>query len=1032
MQEEPKQRRMTMDFSQLHTYTPPQCAPENTGYTYSLSSSYSTAALDFEKEHQIAAVYESPRMSRRSLRLQMGAGHYDKETLADYSHNHSNSSSYTSTKRETRTLRSKKQQSSSSSLSLSLSQAATPRKTLSFSAANTPINNNSSSSSSSSSIIIHEGNTASDAALLTSILDQSHLRQRTVTTTTTSTSVDGHWGRSSSNDHRSSNVNGDASASKSHTSLTNGYVCKDCSFHSQTTDSPITQSSSSLSSSSQAAEASSGGVFSSSLSPFTSIYSRDRSRRNKTGVLVTMSNTCVRYSKRALAPIVSLVTLLFNNVLWLGSRAKSHSGKGVLVSFSDSMRHGVSSSLSQLWLFKQTTLQRMMGYRANGYEGKGHFLIQPGYGVVRAGQALGNGIGSVVHRLLSFFWMLLAAPVKAGRGLLWFLATGWYQLVSLMSLLNVFFLTRCLPILWRLLLLLLPFLLLFAFWLWGPSTAALLAYLPAINLTEWRPASPFALLSNLVPASAPVPASPPVPAAESPVEFTPATPVSQAPPFLPPVAVPSMDLERLERVERQLTLLWERVQQGDQRQEQRHGDVLGLYSTLREQLHTQTDRESLGLWVSSLLEQRLGVLQGEVEQENTHRAQSAEQQKQQQEGQATRLAALELLLNALAAKTEKVQQKQQQQQQHHEHEKQEREKEIVSSAADIVPISVGVKQEDHDALLVEVQRLEMELAKIRQDLHGVLGCKGKCEQLDTLQETISAQVSAQVSSQVRKELQALFYGSGEQGEVPESLILWLSERYVSTPDLQATLSSLELSILRNVSLQLELNRAQTLGEAESRAQTIVKTVAGTVQHSAAAEGLTEEQVKLIVQNALRLYSQDRTGLVDYALESGGGSILSTRCSETYETKTALMSLFGLPLWYFSQSPRVVIQPDVYPGNCWAFKGSQGYLVIRLSLKILPTSFCMEHIPKALSPTGNITSAPRNFTVFGLDDEYQEEGKLLGNYIYEEDGESLQSFPVMEQNDGAFQIIEVRVLSNWGHPEYTCMYRFRVHGEPQPQ
>lgn len=33
---QPKQRRMNMDFSQLHTYTPPQCAPENTGYTYSL------------------------------------------------------------------------------------------------------------------------------------------------------------------------------------------------------------------------------------------------------------------------------------------------------------------------------------------------------------------------------------------------------------------------------------------------------------------------------------------------------------------------------------------------------------------------------------------------------------------------------------------------------------------------------------------------------------------------------------------------------------------------------------------------------------------------------------------------------------------------------------------------------------------------------------------------------------------------------------------------------------------------------------
>uniref|UniRef100_G3PC00 SUN domain-containing protein n=1 Tax=Gasterosteus aculeatus aculeatus TaxID=481459 RepID=G3PC00_GASAC len=995
MREELKQRRMTMDFSQLHTYTPPQCAPENTGYTYSLSSSYSTAALDFEKEHQIAAVYESPRMSRRSLRLQAGAGHHGNETLADFSQSHS--SSYTSTRRETRSLRSKKQQSSSTSLSLPLSQAATPRKTLCFSAANTPINNSSSS-------IIHEGNTASDGSLLTSTLDQSHLRQRTVTTTTTSTTVDGHWGSNSSNDHRSSKLNGGASASKSHDSV-NGYICNDCSFHSQKTDSPITQSSSS-SLSSKAAGASSEGLFSSSTSsPFTSIYSRDRSQRKKTA----HSSFCGSMNVKDLRT-EDASHLKLNGSLCDDCKGKQHSETHtVLLTHSSRCRR----LLAGLWSAVAYT---------------GHFLFQPGHCVAKAGQALGSGVGRVVQRLLSLCWMLLAAPVKAVRGLVWFLATGWYQLVSLMSLLNVFFLTRCLPKLWRLLLLLLLLFLLLALWLWGPSTAVLLAYLPAINLTEWRPASAFTLLSNLVPVPAPYPAS--VPAAETPVEVTPASPVSQAPPSLPPVVVSSVDLERLERVERQLTLLWEQVQQGDQRQQQRHGDVLGLYSSLRETLHTQTDRESLGLWVSTLLEQRLGVLRGELEQENADRAQSAEQQKQQQAGQATRLADLELQLNALAAMTEEVQQKQQHQQQH-EHKKQEREREI-TSAAPTVPVSVGVKQEDHDALLVEVQRLELELAGIRQDLQGVVGCKGKCEQLDTLQETISAQVSAQVSSQVRKELQALFFGSGEPGVVPESLILWLSQRYVTTPDLHASLSSMELSILRNVSQQLELNRAQTLGEAESQAQTIVKTVTGTVQHAAAAEGLTEEQVKLIVQNALRLYSQDRTGLVDYALESGGGSILSTRCSETYETKTALMSLFGLPLWYFSQSPRVVIQPDVYPGNCWAFKGSQGYLVIRLSLRILPTSFCMEHIPRAMSPTRNITSAPRDFTVLGLDDEYQEEGKLLGHYTYEEDGESLQSFPVMEQNDRAFQIIEVRVLSNWGHPEYTCMYRFRVHGEPRPQ
>ncbi|KAK2833473.1 hypothetical protein Q5P01_017362 [Channa striata] len=1068
MQEKPKQRRMTMDFSQLHTYTPPLCAPENTGYTYSLSSSYSTAALEFEREHQIAPVYESPKMSRRSLRLQTSAGYHGSESLADPSHNHS--SNYTSTRRETRTLRSRKQQSNLSSLTLSLSQAPTPRKTLSFSAASTPINSGS----------LREGNTASDASLHTSILDQSQLRQRTITTTTTttSTSVDGRWGRGSITDY-SYSVNGDASTSKSHTSAANGYICHDCSLHSQKADSFVTRSSSS----SPQAEQAYADTVSLSSSPFTSIYSRDRSQKNKTGVLVSMSNTCMRYSKRAMAPVVSLVTLLFNSVLWLGSRAKIPLGK-------DSMRQAVSSSLSQLWLFKQSTLHKMMGEKANAYEGQAHSsfcgsmnvkdlvtedashlklngslcddckgkqysekhavlltqssrsqrllgalwsplaytgycLMQPGSCVVGAGKAVGSGVSTVAQRLLSLVWMLLTAPVKAGKGLLWFLATGWYQLVSLMSLLNVFFLTRCLPKLWKLLLLLLPLLLLFALWLWGPSTAALLAYLPAINLTEWRPTSPFTLLANLVPASALVPVS--VPASETPLEQTPATPVSQASSVLPPLAGSSVDLERLERLEHKLALLWERVQQGDQKQEQRHGDILGLYSTLKEQLHTQTDRESLGLWVSSLLEQRLSVLRGELEQANTLTTQSAEEHKKQQESQAARLADFELLLNKLAAKTEEVQRKQQE----YELQKEKQKKEVVTSATDVPPVSVGVKQEDHDALLVEVQRLEGELGKIRQDLQGVVGCKGKCEQLNTLQDTISTQVS----SQVRKELQALFFGSTgaeAQGEVPESLIAWLSHRYVTTPDLQAALASLELSILKNVSTQLQLNQAQTLVEAESQAKTIVKTVTGTVQHAAAGEGLTEEQVKLIVQNALKLYSQDRTGLVDYALESGGGSILSTRCSETYETKTALMSLFGLPLWYFSQSPRVVIQPDVYPGNCWAFKGSQGYLVIRLSLRIQPTSFCVEHIPKALSPTGNITSAPRNFTVFGLDDEYQDEGKLLGHYTYQEDGESLQTFPVMEQNDKAFQIIEVRVLSNWGHPEYTCLYRFRVHGDPRPQ
>ncbi|XP_034632313.1 SUN domain-containing protein 2 [Trachemys scripta elegans] len=194
-------------------------------------------------------------------------------------------------------------------------------------------------------------------------------------------------------------------------------------------------------------------------------------------------------------------------------------------------------------------------------------------------------------------------------------------------------------------------------------------------------------------------------------------------------------------------------------------------------------------------------------------------------------------------------------------------------------------------------------------------------------------------------------------------------------------------------------------------------------------GVTEEQVHLIVNRALKRYSEDRTGMVDYALESGGASVISTRCSETYETKTALLSLFGIPLWYHSQSPRVILQPDVNPGNCWAFRGSQGFAVIRLSSPIRPTAVTLEHVPKALSPLDTIPSAPKDFAIFGLDEEGQQEGIVLGQFTYNQDGDPIQTFRLEDEDVGTFQVVELRILSNWGHPEYTCIYRFRVHGEP---
>lgn len=87
----------------------------------------------------------------------------------------------------------------------------------------------------------------------------------------------------------------------------------------------------------------------------------------------------------------------------------------------------------------------------------------------------------------------------------------------------------------------------------------------------------------------------------------------------------------------------------------------------------------------------------------------------------------------------------------------------------------------------------------------------------------------------------------------------------------------------------------------------------------------EDEVRRLIVGALKVYDADKTGLSDYALESAGGQVLSTRCTENYHTKSAQISVFGIPLWYPSNTPRTAIQPNVLPGNCWAFQGFPGFL-----------------------------------------------------------------------------------------------------------
>ncbi|KAM9725902.1 SUN domain-containing protein 1 isoform 4-T4 [Dama dama] len=828
-----------MDFSRLHTYTPPQCVPENTGYTYALSSSYSSDALDFETEHKLDPVFDSPRMSRRSLRLVTTARAAGDGPAGDS------------------TARLAKQRSSTHKSAFSVHPSS--RKVL-------------------SSAVSHGGSGTVQAAACPRppVLDESLIREQT--------KVDHFWGLDDDGDLKGGNKaaiqgNGEVTAGATEAAGSNGYTCSDCSLLSERR-SMLT-------------------ACSAARGPASRVYSRDRSQKPH-------SRHCGRMDARA--PLAEDGHLRANGAsLCDDCKGRKRLETHVTTHSQLSRPGGLAGTLG-------LALSRA-----------GHLS---GQALRRAGAAGWRGS----RMLLSALCLAAAAPGKAASGVFWWLGIGWYQLVTLISWLNVFLLTRCLRNICKFLILLIPLLLLLGAGvsLWGQGDV--FSLLPVLNWTQ----------------------SHRVQRVDDP--RTTLTPAASHPNQPLQVGDEAFHWRRMSEVERQVAMLSGQCHS--------HDEKLGQLAALLQKLQARVDRAD-------------GSSEGGSPPTNYVTLHQEHE---------LRISSLEDVLGELTERSEAIQ------------------KELEQARLRTVS---GAGEEQR--LLALVGRLEQELGHLKADLSSWQHGQASCEKVEAIHEKVDVQI--------REALRLMFSGDEHDASV-DWLLRKLSAKFVSKGDVQVLLRDLELQILRNITHHISVTREMPTSE------TVVSAVSG-----AGISGITEAQARVIVNNALKLYSQDKTGMVDFALESGGGSVLSTRCSETYETKTALISLFGVPLWYFSQSPRVAIQPDIYPGNCWAFKGSQGYLVVRLSMTICPTAFTLEHIPKALSPTGSITSAPKDFAVFGLENEYQEEGQLLGRFTYDQEGESLQMFVAPKKPERAFQIVELRIFSNWGHPEYTCLYRFRVHGEP---
>ncbi|XP_065558324.1 klaroid protein-like isoform X2 [Artemia franciscana] len=247
----------------------------------------------------------------------------------------------------------------------------------------------------------------------------------------------------------------------------------------------------------------------------------------------------------------------------------------------------------------------------------------------------------------------------------------------------------------------------------------------------------------------------------------------------------------------------------------------------------------------------------------------------------------------------------------------------------------------------------------------------------------------------------------------------------------------ELEILKgDFKKNVDLVEATLRSEVDSLKSLLIKEVTSHVtqvilndESRIIQEGVSED-VQAAIARALEKYDADKIGVADYALGSAGGEIASVRCTKAFTKGSGSLRFFGIPLWYPTNNPRIAIQRGINPGECWAFEGEFGCLVVKLARPVRISSVTIEHISKNVSITGNIDTAPREFKIMGLKNSDDTGSIELGTFAYDANGKPLQTFYIKDHlaND-AFQFVELRITSNHGNLDYTCLYRFRVHGVP---
>ncbi|GAB5569291.1 SUN domain-containing protein 5 [Prionailurus iriomotensis] len=193
------------------------------------------------------------------------------------------------------------------------------------------------------------------------------------------------------------------------------------------------------------------------------------------------------------------------------------------------------------------------------------------------------------------------------------------------------------------------------------------------------------------------------------------------------------------------------------------------------------------------------------------------------------------------------------------------------------------------------------------------------------------------------------------------------------------------------------------------------------------EAMSDEQK--MAQKIMKMIQGDYIEKPDFALKSIGASIDFEQTSATYNYDKARSCWNWIRLWNYAQPPDVILEPNVTPGNCWAFSGDRGQVTIRMAQKVYLSNLTLQHIPKTISLSGNLDTAPKDFVIYGMEGSPKEE-VFLGAFQFQPEN-IIQMFPLQNQPVRAFGAVKVKISSNWGNPRFTCLYRVRVHGSVTP-